>query len=319
MVRIRDHLSYTYNSISIRVIQEADIYTSLNTETKTRRDEVMLIVRADGLSFFVWEDLHAFLGSLAKGNYKIVTPKNELIGYLIMEKSVFRDLRNFHSKYESSDAGKVDLAWSILTEILEPSVQAVAFETPCFKMETVVEYYNTHFYIMRNFDDLFHRRNIPLSTGKDEENISRIGDTGFVRGSYISPSCAIDGYVESSILFPHVKIGKNAKVINSIIMGNNYIGSNAVVQNTLVCDNHEFFSKVSPNIGDGASIGKTDIRGCNELYPEYVHGGISLIGQNVEIPKGFKVSANCYIASNVDRAKLKALGELKSGDSVMPS
>ena len=70
-------------------------------------------------------------------------------------------------------------------------------------------------------------------------------------------------------------------------MSNNYVGSGAIVQNSILCDNGELFSRVNPNIGEEARIGEDDSTGENENYPDYIHKGLTLIGQNVEIPKRF--------------------------------
>ena len=101
-------------------------------------------------------------------------------------------------------------------------------------------------------------------------------------------------------------------------MNNNHVGSGAIVQNSILCDNGELFSRVNPNIGEEARIGEDDCTGENENYPDYIHKGLTLIGQNVEIPKRFIISKNCYIASSVDKSILRGRESIKKGDSVIP-
>jgi hypothetical protein len=89
------------------------------------------------------------------------------------------------------------------------------------------------------------------------------------------------------------------------------------VINTIICDNSELFSKVSPNVGENASIGEENSGGSNNTFSDYLHSGITLIGQNVEIPKEYKVSKNCYIASNIHKSFLKGQPCVKAGETVL--
>jgi ADP-glucose pyrophosphorylase len=166
-------------------------------------------------------------------------------------------------------------------------------------------------------EELIHL--LPPRTVLDDEEPARIMGTGHIRNSYVSTSSIVEGYVEHSILFSHVRVGKNAKIINSIVMENNYIGNGALIQNSLICDGGELFSHIMPNIGEDVKIGEDDPRGSNLLYPDYLHGGITLIGQNVEIPGGLQISRNCYIGSKVGKAELKGLERVKAGDTVLQS
>ena len=190
---------------------------------------------------------------------------------------------------------------------------------PFIEIKSVFDYYTVHFSVLDNIKDFVRQQNISSAAVKNERDVSRITGTGFVKNSRIASSCTIEGYIENSILFSHVKVGKNARVKNSIIMDYNYIGNGAFVQNTILCDNSELFSRVTPNIGEESRIGDDGSFGVNEMYPEYIHDGITLIGQNVEIPKGYIVSRNCYIASNLDKSKLKGWESVKEGESVLPT
>ena len=76
------------------------------------------------------------------------------------------------------------------------------------------------------------------------------------------------------------------------------------------------FSKVSPNIGDKAVVGEEEMSGANSEYPEFLRDGITLVGRNVEIPRKFRISGNCYIASDVDRSVLRGKERVAAGDCV---
>lgn len=316
MTGIKDHLVYTYSSNKIRIISESDVYLSLLNLLKLKKNEAMIVLRADGLFFPEWENFTEFLTALPARNYKIVTRNKDTIGFYLREMKFAGKMKALGAGIDQASS-KVDQTWEILEEILANSTKSIEYNTRLMKVETAFDYYTVHFSMLNNIKEFSRLRFYPPSVSMTEESLSRIVGTGFVKDSHISSSCTIEGYVESSILFSNVKVGKHAHVMNSIIMSNNYIGDRAVVQNTIVCDNGELFPRVSPNIGESARIGEDDSTGANTLYPGLIHGGVTLIGQNVEIPKGFKVSRNCFIASSVDKGVLRSRIRMKAGDSAL--
>jgi glucose-1-phosphate adenylyltransferase len=67
-----------------------------------------------------------------------------------------------------------------------------------------------------------------------------------VTSSIVSEGAMIYGEVENSVIFHGVKIGKGAKIINSVIMPFTTIGENAYIEKAVVAQNCE--------IGSGAKI-----------------------------------------------------------------
>lgn len=314
MVGVKDYLLYMYNLQDIRILSESDVYKKLIRALKLKRNESMLILRAEGMLVTEWERFIEFLTKLPDGSYEIATEQDETIGFFLREAKFVQGLKDKTPLFNLEDS-KVDRTWQILTETLRSSVKRVHYSSQFFTLKTAFDYYKFHFLIMEDIEN-FARVLSLLPTHNEEENLSQVGGTGFVKDSYISSSCTVDGYVEHSMLFPHVKIGRNARVIDSIIMSNNYIGEGAIVQNTIVCENGQF-SKVTPNIGEKARIGEDDTSGVNGRYPDFIYGGITLIGQNVEIPKGFRISRNCFISSDIDKALFRGRERVKAGDSVL--
>jgi ADP-glucose pyrophosphorylase len=318
MTGIKDYLVYTYNSNKIRIISEKDVFQSLVDHLRLKKGDGLLILRAGGLFLPDWKGFSEFLKNIPSGNYKITTKNNHTIGYFLRETKFARKVKSFESSIDSASS-KMDQLWDVLVNALKTTVKVKEYDAKYLGLSTAFEYYNVHFSLMKNIEEFNNYRNYLSSAPVNEENLARISGTGFVKDSHISSSCSIEGYVEGSIIFSNVKVGKNARVLNSIIMNNNYIGERAVIQNAIVCDNSELFARVSPNIGEDARIGEDDSTGANVLFPGQLYGGITLIGQNVEIPKGFKISRNCFIASGVDKSTLKARNRVKVGDSVLPA
>jgi ADP-glucose pyrophosphorylase len=281
-----------------------------------QKDEGMLFLRADGVFIADWSAIIGKLLSLDKAKVEILGEDGTIIGYYIQDSEYFQKLGSWCAEQEGSN-WELDRAWALISNYLRPKIKKLKCTGYLFGLRTVVEYYEAHFALLRDTKTyLSTHSSLPGIEGSNE-SVSQIGNSGFVKDSILSPGCTIDGYVEHSILFSNVRVGKNAQVINSIVMENNYVGEAAIVLNSIICDSSEFFSRVSPNIGEGAHIGENDKTGSNSESPHFIYKGITLIGRNVEIPKDFKVSRNCFIASNIDRSALKEMKMLEAGDSVL--
>jgi glucose-1-phosphate adenylyltransferase len=64
-----------------------------------------------------------------------------------------------------------------------------------------------------------------------------IGPNADVKGSLVVEGCAIFGEVKNSVLFPGVYIGKNSRVVDSVIMGNTKIGDNVTIEKAIIGEN----------------------------------------------------------------------------------
>ena len=116
-----------------------------------------------------------------------------------------------------------------------------------------------------------------------------------VVNSMVTEGCEVNGDVKHSILFHNVKIGKNTKVSDSIIMNNVVIGDNVIINNAV--------------IGDDAVIeNNVRINSKGVDTPEYVNtkicsNGLSLIGTGVKVGKGVKIGKHSMITKNIKGGK----------------
>jgi NDP-sugar pyrophosphorylase family protein len=213
----------------------------------------------------------------------------------------------------------IENSWDILSRALAKSAKPTTFPASLFPFRTVSEYYGGHFEILRDLEAHVGLPQLLPIEKVDEKSLSSVGPTGHVKDSYLSYSCVVEGYVERSVIFPHVRIGKNAKVIGSVVLDYNSIGTGAVVHNTILCDNGELFARMTPNVGEGARVGGEDETGENTLFPRFINGGVTLIGRNVEIPRGIEVSSNCYIASETGKAAFKGRERVRASETILES
>jgi len=319
MTKVRDYLVYTYGSGSFKILNVVDLFNEFMNVLRLKKNESLLIMRVDGLLFQENKDLKGRLKNLTDENYKVVVESDNLIGFYLNRSQLWQKLK-LKSKGLSfkEDESKADKLWSFLEENISPLAKKLMLEGNYYSLKTVKDYYDLHFLWLRNPEKLKFQSYLLMPKDElKEKNTSRINSGGVVKNSYMAFSCSINGWVENSIIFSNVKIGNGAKVINSIIMDNNYIGDEAIIENVIICDNSELFAKISMNVGEGARIGENDNSGANGIFGDSIYGGVTLIGQNVEIPRGFKVARNCYIASEISKTLMRDVGRLKPGESLL--
>ena len=77
-----------------------------------------------------------------------------------------------------------------------------------------------------------------------------IGPDAKINRAFITQGCIVEGEVKNSVLFTGTKVGKGAKVIDSVLMPGVEVEENAVVQRVLVAEDI--------HIGSGACVGSAD-------------------------------------------------------------
>ncbi|MBC7766168.1 MAG: glucose-1-phosphate adenylyltransferase [Hyphomonadaceae bacterium] len=106
-----------------------------------------------------------------------------------------------------------------------------------------------------------------------------IAPNATIKSAMISEGCQVYGQVEKTVLFRGVYVAEGAIVKNSIIMPNVKIGKNAYIENTIIGE--------ETIISDGCVIGSGHDQ---EGTPE-----ITVIGENIMIPKNSKIEKNSVI------------------------
>lgn len=77
-----------------------------------------------------------------------------------------------------------------------------------------------------------------------------VGADAVIKRAYITQGCVIDGEVRNSVLFTSSKVGKQAKVVDSVLMPNAIVENGAVLNRVLVAD--------GVKIGKGVVVGSPD-------------------------------------------------------------
>lgn len=77
-----------------------------------------------------------------------------------------------------------------------------------------------------------------------------VGADAVIKRAYITQGCVIDGEVKNSVLFTSSKVGKHARVLDSVLMPNAIVEDGAVLNRVLVAD--------GVKVGNGAVVGSPD-------------------------------------------------------------
>jgi hypothetical protein len=154
----------------------------------------------------------------------------------------------------------------------------------------------------------------------------RIERGGTVRSSFLAGGTVVEGHVEESVLFPGVSVRRGAVVYQSIVMSGNCIGAKAQVSRALILPHFGENggggqrSRQGPaNIGDDSQVGLRNSTAANLKYPTQLRDGLTVLGTDVSLPRGFIVGPGCLVGAEVGAQQLRVLKELRKGATVLCS
>jgi glucose-1-phosphate adenylyltransferase len=160
----------------------------------------------------------------------------------------------------------------------------------------------------------------PIRSRVRFEPPAKICEYGSVKNSIITQGCIIDGHVERSIIFPHVRIDKGAEIYDSLIMPNNHIGENTIIRRSIMDTvSRAAHIEGKPNIGRNCVIGGTGSAEPNRDFPDHLYTSITMTGMESEVPDNTTIGRNCIIYPDVKCVDFKGNTNIADGESVRPS
>jgi glucose-1-phosphate adenylyltransferase len=166
--------------------------------------------------------------------------------------------------------------------------------------------------------NLYDMKN-PIRSRIRFEPPAKVCDNGFVKNSVVTQGCLIDGHVERSVIFPHVRIEKGAEIYDSLIMPNNHVGEGAVIRRSIIdTSSRARHVEGQPNIGSGSRIGDFGESAPNREHPGQLNSGITLVGMESEVPNGTVVGRNCIIYPDTRTEDFGDRRVIEDGDSIHP-
>jgi glucose-1-phosphate adenylyltransferase len=135
-------------------------------------------------------------------------------------------------KTSSNDFGK-----NIIPNMLNTGKQIFAyrFEGYWKDVGTVESLWEANMDLIHDDNELnIHDNNWKIYSVNPTRPAQYIGPNADVKGSLVVEGCVILGEVKNSVLFPGVYVGKNSKIVDSVIMENTKIGENVTVEKAIV-------------------------------------------------------------------------------------
>ncbi len=149
---------------------------------------------------------------------------------------IFDRVRLLNIIRETEDHGFNDFETDmVLNQQTHVQVGAVEAQGCVLLVDCVQAYYEAGMAILEpdKNKDLFFR-NHPVYTSDSPRMPAKFGQNAKVVNSLIAAGCDVEGEVENSILFRGVRVGKGAKIKNSIVMSDSAVGAHAVLDYAVV-------------------------------------------------------------------------------------
>ncbi len=133
-----------------------------------------------------------------------------------------------------------------------------------------------------------------------------IGPNACVKKSMVAEGCEVQGAVINSVLFPGAVVEEGAFVEDSIIMSNSVVKKNTSVKRCIISE--------WVTVGENCKLGEgEDIQ--NEYKPGIYNSGITVIGEEANIPAGAVIGKNVMIDIGASEEDFTTL-TVESGKSV---
>jgi glucose-1-phosphate adenylyltransferase len=137
-----------------------------------------------------------------------------------------------------------------------------------------------------------------IHTTSERKPPVRFNDHATVINSLVANGCVIDGYAEHSVLFPGVRVARNARVTNSVVMHRTVINENAKVDYAIL--DKDIW------IGADSIIGGTETS-SPPREREALEKIITVVGKGVQLPARIKIGRGCLIDPDISSDYFKNL------------
>lgn len=159
-------------------------------------------------------------------------------------------LKNYLKEDESDKQSSNDFGKNIIPSMLKDdrSLYAYRFKGYWKDVGTIESLWEANMDLIRDDNELnIHDNEWKIYSVNPVRPPQYIGPDASVKGSLIVEGCTIEGEVINSVLFPGVFVGKDSKVIDSVVMENTKIDDNVIIERAIIGSN--------ASIGENSRIG----------------------------------------------------------------
>jgi glucose-1-phosphate adenylyltransferase len=228
------------------------------------------------------------------------------MGIYLFNTKVLMECLEENSKSERSH----DFGRDILPQIIGKfKVHGYRFRGYWRDVGTVQSYWQANMDLIADLPDLnLYNPDLDVRTTYYNTPCAKLGPNANVTRSLVANGAIVNGYTESSIIFPRVFVEEGACIKDSIIFEDTTINKNALIDRSII-DKRVW-------IGPGTCIGEGDDHTDNRDEPEYLNTGITVVGKGARIPGEVKIGRNCKIGCWVESDDFDS-NLVASGESVI--
>jgi glucose-1-phosphate adenylyltransferase len=209
---------------------------------------------------------------------------------------------------------KKDFGGDVLPAMLEQDkVYAHVFKGYWRDVGTIESFWHAHMEILEPEHSGLDMMRWHLQTNMYDPNLANyfpanITNTANVKDSVIARGCVVEGTVEKSILFPGVRVGPGAHITESVVLPNCIIGAESIVKRCIIDE--------SSIIDRGCRVGNPTTATVNLDHPDLLYAGITLLGQDVLLPRGSTVGGNVLLHAGMKPEEMPG-SQIEDGATVM--
>lgn len=144
-----------------------------------------------------------------------------------------------------------------------------------------------------------------IHTLSEERPGVEIGAEARAEGNLLCDGCRIYGTVIRSVISPGVVVAPGAVVRDSILMTDTVVEAGAIVDRCII--------DKGCHIGENAMVGSGDDNQPNQLMPDLLNTGLTIIGRGVEVPANREIGRNVVLRPGVKASTFGKQKVLASG------
>ncbi len=221
--------------------------------------------------------------------------------------------QNLADQLEAESKNHIDLDFGkhVIPNMIETGrVFAYPFEGYWVDVGTIQSYWETNLAFLAPTPPLnLYDPNWIIYTKSSERPPVKVGLQGKIVTSMVANGSNIRGRVENSVLSPGVYVSEGAVVRDAVVMNDVWIGPGARLERVIV--------DKQVVVGAGVQLGFGDDNKPNELEPDKINTGITVVGKGAHIPQGVRVGRNVVIVPKAEEDVFAAFGEnVPSGATV---
>lgn len=169
-------------------------------------------------------------------------PKNPKSNLASMGIYIFnwKTLKKYLKEDEGDKTSSNDFGKNIIPKMLSSGKNMMAYPFKGYWKDvgTVDSLWEANMDLIRDDNELnIHDKEWKIYSVNPTRPSQFIGPEANVKGSLIVEGCVVWGTANNSVLFPGVQIGRNSKVIDSVIMSNTKIGDNVIIEKAIIGEN----------------------------------------------------------------------------------